>query len=115
MVYSNFVRSLALNNLVKQKFHIIYGFDKVLYQTIKDLCILVSHKKSFVTSITLCKTIDPWTGTIFNPRAKISTILTLDYKMKQHTKNPRPGSSRCRQEDLSNFAYRSLCDKITFP
>ena len=45
--YSNLIWNLALINLVKQKLHIKYGFDKVTYQIPKACAFFVSHKKIF--------------------------------------------------------------------
>ena len=63
--------------LVKQIFHIKYGFDEAAYQISKAICLLVSHKKilKVFPHTSLCKTSDPFCEAIFDPRVKMQTVL----------------------------------------
>ena len=59
--------------------------------------------------MSLCKTSDPWSGAIFDPRAIIWIILVDVHKIKLHTNIKGLGLSF--RQDFSSFAYRSLCKK----
>ena len=58
--------------------------------------------------MSLCKASVPLGRAIFDPSAKILTILIEDHLMKLHTKYQRPGPSSFRVEFFLSFHCMSL-------
>ena len=64
--------------------------------------LIVSDKK-ILSYRSLCETSETRSGAIFDPRAKILTILVEVHKLKLHTKYQRPGPLSFREKILKVF------------